>query len=286
MGVIREFDPWKDPLCTCPKKYGLNPYTGCPHTCVYCYISSYIPHAFECRPKKDLISRVARDLEKTDPALVISMANSSDPYPPVEAELELTRKCLKLMAEKGRKVQIITKSDLVLRDLDLLKSIPCVVSLTITTLDDVIASRLEPRAPKPSARLRAVKKISEAVPTTIRLDPIIPFVNDREIERIVEVVADLGAVHVTASTFKPRADGWKRFSLAFPEEALKLRESYFRMGEKKRGWYLPLRMREDLMRSVRDSCLKNGVTFASCREGLGHLNTGATCDGTHLIRAT
>jgi DNA repair photolyase len=286
MDVIREFDPWKDPLCTCPKKYGFNPYTGCPHSCVYCYISSYIPRAFECREKKDLINRVKRDLERTDPNLVISMSNSSDPYPPLEAKLKLTRKCLELMAEKRRRVQIITKSDMVVRDLDLLKRIPCAVSLTITTLDEELSSRLEPGAPGPSARLKALRDLSRHLPTTVRVDPIIPFVNDGETESIVRAAARAGASHITASTFKPRADGWKRFSSAFPRESSRLREFYFRRGEKKRGWYLPKQMREELMLSVRKSCLDNNLTFASCREGLGHLNTGATCDGTHLIPLT
>lgn len=285
MDVIREFDPWKDPLCTCPKKYGLNPYTGCPHSCVYCYISSYIPRAFECRPKKNLLSRVERDLKRADPDLVISMSNSSDPYPPAEAELRLTRGCLELIAEERRKVQIITKSDLVTRDLALLKKIPCVVSLTITTLDEDLASRLEPGAPSPGARLRAIRRVSRELPVTLRLDPLIPFVNDHEVESIVGAAARSGALHVTASTFKPRADGWRRFSSAFPDEASRLRELYFIRGERKRGWYLPKEMRERIMISVRDACAKNHVTFSTCREGLSHLNTAKSCDGTHLIAA-
>ncbi|MEM2878133.1 MAG: radical SAM protein [Candidatus Hadarchaeales archaeon] len=286
MAVVREFDPWKDPLCTCPKKYGLNPYTGCSHSCVYCYISSYIPNAFEAREKKDLISKVERDIEKMDSNTIISMSNSSDPYPPVEAKLGLTRKCLEIISKKGCRVQIITKSNIVARDFDVLKKIPCVVSFTVTTIDDSLARRLEPGAPKPSLRLATIKTLSKRVPTSLRLDPIIPFVNDDEVREIVEVASEAGVSHVTASTFKPRLDGWRRFSSAFPDEALKLRDLYFNKGEKRRGWYLPKKIREDLMRSVRAACLETGVTFSSCREGLPHLNTGGTCDGTHLIKTT
>ncbi|MEM2874587.1 MAG: radical SAM protein [Candidatus Hadarchaeales archaeon] len=285
MDVIREFDPWKDPLCTCPRKYGLNPYTGCLHSCVYCYISSYIPRAFECRPKKDLLYRVERDLRKADPDLVISMSNSSDPYPPVEAELRLTRGCLELMARERRKVQIITKSDLVVRDLDLLKKIPCVVSFTITTLDETLASKLEPGAPSPSARLRAMRRVSHEIPVALRLDPLIPLLNDHEVESIVGAAAKHGASHVTGSTFKPRLDGWRRFSSIFRDEASKLNELYFTRGKRKRGWYLPMEMREKLMLLVREACQRNNLTFATCREGLSHLNTGMSCDGTHLIGA-
>ncbi|MDI6639569.1 MAG: hypothetical protein QMD78_01965, partial [Methanocellales archaeon] len=90
MDVIRKFDPWGDPLCTCPPKYSFSPYTGCSHRCAYCYITSYIPNAFNCRPKKDLLKRVKKDVSKVDLAIPISISNSSDPYPPEEKDVLLT----------------------------------------------------------------------------------------------------------------------------------------------------------------------------------------------------
>ena len=146
MDVIRDFDPWHDPLCTCPKKYGFNPYTGCFYRCVYCYVTSYVPRAFECRIKKNLLKRITRDLKRVDRYRVISMSNSSDPYPPMEAKLKLTRACLELFLREGCQVQVITKSDLVTRDIDLLSKIRCVVSFTITTLKRNLSRKLEPRA--------------------------------------------------------------------------------------------------------------------------------------------
>ena len=131
MDVIREFDPWKDPWCTCPRKYSFNPYTGCSHRCVYCYITSYIPRAFDCRPKSRLIERVERDVQKLDRRLFVSMSNSSDPYPAIERKLRNTRRCLEIFRRNNIAVQIITKSDLVLRDLDLLQDMRCVVSLSL-----------------------------------------------------------------------------------------------------------------------------------------------------------
>lgn len=283
--VIRKFDPWNDPLCTCPGKYGFNPYTGCAHRCVYCYVTSYVPHAFECREKKNLLQRVEKDLRRVDRRLAISMSNSSDPYPPMEAELRLTRGCLEIFRRENVRVQVITKSDLVARDAGILAEMPVVVSFTVTTLDENLARKLESRAPLPSKRLRAMRILSKAgVPVTLRLDPIFPGLNDGEIERIIEVAADAGAQHVTSSTFKPRPDGWRRFSRVFPETARKLAPLYFEKGKRHHNsWYLPRDLRISLMRRVRESCDHAGVSFASCREGLSELTSAPTCDGTHLM---
>jgi DNA repair photolyase len=285
MDVIRKFDPWGDPLCTCPKKLGFNPYTGCDHRCVYCYVSSYVPRAFECRKKKNLVARVERDLRRIDKSLVISMSNSSDPYPLMEAKLKLTRACLELLSHEDCRVQIITKSDLVARDTDLLSKMRCVASFTITTLDRNLSRILEPGAPSPEKRLKAMKELSNAgVPTSLRLDPVIPSLNDSEIEQIVETSAAHGASHVTSSTFKLRPDSWRRVERAFPEISAELAPLYFEQGERHHNSrYLPRKIRLQLMKAVREACDRTQTTFASCREGSQELSTGASCDGSHLI---
>ncbi|MFN4133013.1 MAG: radical SAM protein [Candidatus Hadarchaeales archaeon] len=287
LDVIRLFDPWNDPLCSCPKKYGFNPYTGCPHACIYCYITSYVPRGFECRPKKDLVERVKRDLEIIGKAPFISMSNSSDPYPPIEKKLELTKKSLEIFVQKKVRLQVITKSDLVVRDAALLKLLPTVVSFTITSLRREITRKLEPGAPPPAKRIAAMKTLGEiGIPVTLRLDPIIPGVNDDEISEVIEAAAEAGAKHVTSSTFKPRPDSWRRFSLAFRDVAEKLSPLYFQAGEKHHNsWYLPRTLRLKLMEKVAESCRKNQMTFACCRESFVNLNTGGSCDGSHLLRS-
>jgi DNA repair photolyase len=284
--VIREFDPWHDPLCTCPRKYGLNPYTGCSHGCLYCYITSYIPRGFECRPKKDLVKRVERDLGLIDKRRVISMSNSSDPYPPIEAKLKLTRECLKALARENCRVQVITKSDLVSHDVDLLSDMHAVVSFTVVTLDRELSRELEPHAPPPERRLEAMERLSErGVPVTLRLDPIIPCLNDDKVGEVVRAAADHGAQHVTSSTFKPRPDSWRRIEKAFPELASQLKPLYLEKGKKHHNsWYLPVELRRKLMAGVRRACDEAGLTFATCREGLAEVRTGASCDGSHLIK--
>jgi DNA repair photolyase len=252
---------------------------------LYCYVTSYIPHAFECRPKDNLIERVGRDLRHIDKNLAISMSNSSDPYPTIEARLRRTRSCLELFAKEECRVLVVTKSDLVARDVDLLVKMPAVVSVTITTLDEKLSSKLEPNAPRPQRRLKAIEKLVDGgIPVTARLDPIIPRLNDADIEQTVEAAAASGVKHVTSSSFKPRPDGWRRIQQVFPQVASELAPLYFEHGEgHHNSRYLPLELRLELMMKVKKTCDENGVTFSSCREGFQRLATGSSCDGSHLI---
>ena len=178
--LISEFDPWKSKLCTCPPKLTFNPYTGCDHGCVYCYASSYILKFFNCRPKKSLLRRLEEEIRKLS-GESISISDSSDPYPNIEEETGLTRKCLEILSRHACKIQIITKSPLVTRDIDILKRTSCMVALSITTDEDKISRRLEPRAPVSSERLKAMEAlVNNRIPVAVRIDPIIPFLNDSQ----------------------------------------------------------------------------------------------------------
>ncbi|MEM3789233.1 MAG: radical SAM protein [Candidatus Bathyarchaeia archaeon] len=285
MSLLTWFDPWRSSLCTCPPKLTFNPYTGCDHKCLYCYASSYIPRFYDCRPKKDLLPQLEREAAKLKGEL-ISIANSSDPYPTIEAEKSLTRRCLKILVRHECRIQIITKSDIVLRDIDLLKCVPSMVAMTITTDDEETAKILEPNAPPPSERLKTVERlVACGIPVAVRIDPIIPYVNENS-ETLVRTLAEIGVRHITASTYKVKADNWQRLSLAMPKTAEKLKPLYFEKGEKLgRYTYLPKTLRLRLMEDLAQLAKKYGVKFATCREGLKGLNT-ATCDGTWLIKDT
>jgi len=281
--LISKFDPWRSRLCTCPPKLTFNPYTGCDHACVYCYASSYIPNFFNCRPKKDLIPRLKKEATKLKGEL-ISISNSSDPYPNLEAETGLTRKCLETLSRHNCKIQIVTKSNLVVRDIDLLKKKPSMVTLTITTHDDNISKVIQPYAPSSSERLKAAETlIRKGIPTSVRIDPIIPFVNDNP-KNLVQTLASIGVKHITSSTYKVKPDNWKRFNIALPKTAEKLKPLYFEKGERiGRSTYIPKELRLKLMEKVAMLAKKYGIQFGTCREGLSHLNT-ATCDGSWLIK--
>ncbi|MGB9892401.1 SPL family radical SAM protein [Thermodesulfovibrio yellowstonii] len=280
---IRQFDPWKSELCTCPPKYSLNPYTGCVHGCLYCYASSYIKNFFHLRGKPKLIESLKREIKKIPKNSLISLCNTSDPYPPVEFNKKITRKCLEIFKDNDMKVLIITKSDIVLRDIDLLKEMPSCVTITITTFKHY--KKLEPYAPAPIQRFKALEELGKkGIPIGIRLDPIIPMLNEEEIEAILKAAKDSGVKHVIASTFKPRWDSWQRISQAFPDIAEKIQKLYFKDGAKiSNSWYLAKPLRKDLILKVKQTCAALSLTFSSCREGFPELNNSPSCDGSHLI---
>ncbi len=283
MRVITKFDPWNSPLCTCPEKYSLNPYTGCSHGCIYCY-ATYIPDFFRLRRKKNLLKRLRKDLGKLPENSLISMSNSSDPYPPEERIYKDTRKCLKEFENRDLRILIVTKSNLVTRDLDILKRLRVAVTFTVTTMNEELSKKLEPNAPLPQERIDAMRELSkEGIRVGLRLDPVFPFLSEDMID-VIREAKRAGAEHVVTSTFKPRIDGWKRFEKAFPEVARKLKEIYFKKGEKiGNSWYLPAGMRREIIESVKKICEKYSLSFASCREGFQDLNTASSCDGSYLI---
>lgn len=287
MSIITRFDPWRNKICTCPPKYTINPYTGCSHGCVYCYATAYVKER-KSVPKKNYLQRVLADLSKIDPNLPIDMSLSSDPYPPEESQLRVTRRILEIILPRGFKVQITTKSDIYVRDIDILSRFNVAISETITTLDDDLARKIEINAPSPSQRLRALAKLSEEdIPFSVRIDPIIPYINDDEgeLRELVRTVYSLGAKHVVTSTYKARPDNFKRLISVFPELENKLRKLYYNKKTYRSYSYLPSGLRKRLLFPVVDEARKLGLNYATCREGLldKKFFDSPSCDGTHLI---
>jgi DNA repair photolyase len=266
--LIAPFDPWQSRICTCLPKLTLNPYTGCDHNCVYCYAQTYIPRFHTVRPKRDLLKRLEREAPKLN-GEIISLSNSSDPYPRVERDVGLTREVLRTLASNCCRIQIITKSTLVARDADVLRGAPATIALTVTTDDDDISRILEPNVPEPSERLKTIETlVKQEIPVIVRMDPIIPCVNN-DCEALIEKIAS--------------NRDWKRFSQAFPNVAQKLAPLYWRQGERMGGCVmLPRDLRLKILSNVRKVALRCGLQFGVCREGLSELNT-APCDGSWLL---
>ncbi|MCK5560741.1 MAG: radical SAM protein [Thermoplasmata archaeon] len=281
---IRVFDPWKGKFCTCPLKYSLSPYTGCEHQCKYCYITTYIPRAFECRPKQNFIKILPKDLAKADTKYPISIANSSDPYPPMEKDLELTRDMLKLFEQYDFKILLVTKSDLVARDIDIIQKLNAVVTMTITTTDVQLAARLEPYAPPPLSRINAVEAlIKNDIDCMVRIDPIIPGLNDNP-TKLIEKLSEIGVTTITSSTYKARSDSLKRMIDTFPEHQEQFERLYLEESEFiNRSRYLPKKMRYEIMETVSELADEHGMEFAMCREGFQRLQAAKSCDGSHLL---
>ena len=276
---IRPFDPWKSKLCTCPFKYTLNVYTGCDHACVYCYITAYIPKAFKVRIKENLLLNLEKELRKFDKRFIISLSYSSDPYPTIERQFGITRKVLQLFKKYNVRCMILTKSDLFERDLDILRELRCAVGITVTTIDEEKAKALEPNAPLPKDRIKALKKAKESgIPVYARIDPIVPFYTWEDFEETVNALSFVP--HITVSTLKLRADSWKRMRAKFPELMKKL-EPLYRRGERIGGYYyLPRNFRLKILEEARRIIEEKGITFGSCREGY---YSYPTCDGSHLV---
>ncbi|MBO8174482.1 MAG: radical SAM protein [Thermococcus sp.] len=276
---IRPFDPWKSKLCTCPFKYTLNVYTGCDHACVYCYITAYIPKAFKVRIKENLLPTLERELRKFDKRFIISLSYSSDPYPTIERQFGITRKVLQLFKRYNVRCMILTKSDIFKRDLDILRELKCAVGITVTTIDEEKAKALEPNAPLPKDRIKALKNAKDArIPVYARIDPIIPFYTWEDFEETVNALSFVS--HITVSTLKLRADSWKRMKAKFPELMEKL-EPLYKRGERISGYYyLPRNFRLKILEEARRIIEEKGISFGSCREGY---YSYPTCDGSHLV---
>jgi DNA repair photolyase len=191
-----------------PFSVSLNPYRGCEHGCIYCYARpthEYLGFSagldFESRimVKEDAPRLLRRELAspRWQPQTLV-MSGVTDPYQPVERRLGITRGCLEVLAAARQPVAVITKSELVTRDLDLLVELArhqaARVFLSITTLDGELARRMEPRASHPRERLKAVARLAAAgVPVGVMVAPVVPAITDHEIPAILEAAAAAGA---------------------------------------------------------------------------------------------
>ncbi len=273
--MIGIFDPWKGGLCTCKKKYTLNPYTGCMHHCLYCYITSYVKNGFDLRIKNINFKIFENKIKKLDKDIPFSISNSSDPYPEVEESLKITRKILEILKENDFKVSIITKSSLFLRDVDILKDMKVTISLTVTTPLDDLAKKLEPDAPLPSKRIYAIKEISKyKIPVCLRIDPIIPGIND-DYDLIDDFLNDISPYikMVSVSTYKAKPDNLIRLKNVFKDIKIDFEK------DKIRGYkYIRKEKRFEIISEIKKIVKKYNLKFGICREGFYGLSDTLSCD--------
>jgi len=191
-----------------PFDRSINPLVGCEHGCIYCFARP--SHAFhDLSPGLDFETRLF--VKPDAPALLrtelakraylcapIAMGTNTDPYQPIESKWRITRQIIDVLASCDHPVMITTKSDRVVRDLDLLAPMAAkglvAVAISVTSLEPKIAMTVEPRAPHPQRRLKAVRQLTEAgVPTYVNMAPVIPAITDHEVESIVAEAAGAGA---------------------------------------------------------------------------------------------
>ena len=190
-------------LTTNGGRCGMNIYRGCSHGCIYCDSRSkcyQFKHPFEdIEVKQNAPMLLEAALKSKRKKCMIGTGSMSDPYMHCETELELTRKCLEIIHRYGFGLAIQTKSDRILRDIDLLddinKDTKCVVQMTLTTYDDELCSILEPNVCNTKRRLEVLKMMQErGIPTIVWITPILPFINDTEenVRQILEACAKVG----------------------------------------------------------------------------------------------
>ncbi len=188
----------------------INPYRGCEHGCIYCYarpthaylgLSPGLDFESRLQAKPDAPALLRRELAKSSYRCApIALGMNTDAYQPIEREYRITRGILEVLSETRHPFSLVTKSAMVERDIDLIAPMAAeglaVVYVSITTLDRTLARRLEPRAAAPERRLETLRRLTEAgIPTGVMTAPVIPSLNDADMERILELAAQAGARH-------------------------------------------------------------------------------------------
>lgn len=249
---------------------GMNLYRGCSHGCIYCDSRSrcyHMEHAFEdIEVKENAVELLEHALAHKRKKCMIGTGSMTDPYLPLERELGNVRKVLQLIYGHGFGFTVITKSDLILRDLDLLQKInertKCVVQMTLTTYDEDLCSKIEPNVCTTGKRFEVLKEMRNAgIPTVVWLTPVLPFINDTEenISGILDMCAEAQVYGIICfgmgMTLREgnREYFYRQLDRLFP----RLKEKYIRLYGNKYSIESP--KNDCLMELFRKRCDKSGI---------------------------
>jgi DNA repair photolyase len=261
LASVRQPDTWFG------LKYNMNLYRGCQHGCIYCDTRSEcygIDNLSDVAVKMNALDLLQDELRRKRIKGTIGFGAMNDCYQPLEAERQMTRRALEIIARFGFPVHILTKSDLVLRDLDLLQHIQPVyaaVSFTVTTADDDLARKLEPGAPLPSQRYAAMAQLSAAgILSGVMMMPILPWLEDNaeNVQAIVRRTAESGGSYIVAAfgmtlRDRQRAYYYEQLDRLFPG----LRQRYEqRFAER---YYCPAEGAKRLEAVFREACASCGI---------------------------
>ena len=251
--------------------YGINLYRGCTHGCIYCDSRSDIyqlNHKFEdIEVKENAVELLKRELIRRKPFMVETGA-MTDPYVPIEKRLKHVRKCLEVIYRYGYGFSCLTKSDLILRDLDLLKKIneksKVVVQITLTTADDDLCRLIEPNVCPTSRRVEVLRKLNENdIPAVVWLSPILPHINDSEdnINSILDYCIDTnvkGVLNLDMG-FSLREGNSEYFYKKLDENFPGLKERYIdEFGDSN---FIYSKNNRKLKGIIKDRCQRNGMLY-------------------------
>jgi DNA repair photolyase len=190
-------------------EFALNPYIGCEHACAYCYapyVMNRDPRAWggPIEAKMNIPALLAKEVDRVRGT--VGVGTVTDPYQPAERQLELTHKCLVILSRKKIPISIHTKSDLILRDMELIRGgREAEVGITVTTVNEGVAQQWEPRSPSPFRRLKAVESlVKEGVDTYVLVGPIVPLVTDKDVGTFADAIAMTGVRRVMLDKLRLR----------------------------------------------------------------------------------
>lgn len=251
-------------------KNGMNLYRGCTHGCIYCDSRSacyQMNHEFEdIEVKENALELLEDALRRKRRKCMIGTGAMTDPYIPLEKQLLYTRRSLELIEKYGFGAAILTKSDLILRDLDVLLKIHerarCVVQMTLTTYDEALCRKLEPHVCTTQERVKVLKVMQEhGIPTVVWLSPILPFLNDTEenIEGIVKLCAEAGVYGILCFDMglTLREGNREYFYRQLDKHFPGMKERYIRTYGNSYQVLSP--RREKLLRLFRETCRAYGI---------------------------
>ena len=252
--------------------YGMNIYRGCSHGCIYCDSRSKcynFTHPFEdIEVKQNAPELLDKALRSKRQKSMIGTGSMSDPYMHCEEKLRLTRKCLEIILHHGFGATVITKSDRIMRDMDLLDAInqesKCVVQMTLTTYDDRLCSILEPNVCNTRRRIEVLQEMkARGIPTVVWLSPILPFINDTEenVASILDACIDAGVKGIICfgMGLTLREGDREYYYAALDRHFPGLKRKYIqRYGN---AYNLPSPNERALMKIIREICGAHGIMY-------------------------
>lgn len=254
----------------------MNIYRGCSHGCIYCDSRSrcyQMNHAFEdIEVKKDAPRILEAQLKSRRKKCMVSTGAMTDPYIPLEMELQYTRRCIEAVERNGFGLVVLTKSDRILRDLDLLKKInektKCVVQMTLTTYDETLCKILEPDVCTTPERLRVLRILRDnGIPTVVWICPILPFINDtpENIEGLSDCCAEAGVKGILSfgMGMTLREGSREYFYAALDRQFPGLREKYRQVYGQ--AYQLPSPHSAHLAALLREKCRSYGMMYGQKR---------------------
>ena len=250
--------------------YSINPYTGCQHGCIYCYarfMTRYTKHQMEwgrfCDVKINALDVLKKQISKSRKGLV-SLSTVTDPYQSVEKKYELTRNILIELAANGFPVSILTKSPLVLRDIDILKrfdSSECEVGFSIATVEETIRKHFEPGAPAISRRIESLHELHRnGIRTWLFIAPVLPHLTKRSLHELLDRIKD-AVNYILVDTLNIKCGNWKGISTVlradYPTLSSKWNDILF-SHQKKEAYY------EDVYGLIAEFCRAHALEVKCC----------------------